>query len=85
MGERGSGSINSLERCPPLDERPSSQILAVEVEKIEGKEHDPVRRLVDGRAQGLEVGDAVLILDDDLAIDQGRFAGQLAASLDHSL
>jgi hypothetical protein len=27
--------------------------------------------------------DGVLVLDDHLAIDQGRFAGQLAANLDH--
>jgi hypothetical protein len=31
----------------------------------------------------VKIGDAVLVLDDHLAIDQGRFAGQLAASIDH--
>jgi hypothetical protein len=35
------------------------------------------------RAQGVEVGDAVLVLDDDLAIDQRRRAGELGARLDH--
>ena len=49
-----------------------SQILAVEVQEIEGKEHEPVRRRVDGRSKGMEIGDAVLVLDDHLAIDQGR-------------
>jgi hypothetical protein len=49
----------------------------------EGKEYDAVRRFVDGRSEGFKVGDALLILDHDLAIDQGRFAGELAGSLDH--
>ena len=60
-----------------------AQILAIEVQEIEGKEHDPVRRRVDSRSKGMEISDAALVLDDHLAIDQGRFAGQLAASLDH--
>ena len=30
--------------------------------QIEGKEHDPVRRCANGRARGLEVGEAVLVL-----------------------
>ena len=59
------------ERCPSLDERSSPQILAFKVEKIESKEHDPVRRLVDGRAQGVEIGETVLVLNHDFAIDQG--------------
>jgi hypothetical protein len=63
-------------RLPP-------QILAVEVQEIEGEEHDAVPRLVDGRAEGVEVGDAVLVLDHDLAIDQGSLTAQLAASIDH--
>jgi hypothetical protein len=58
-------------------------ILAVEVQEIKGKEHDPVRRLVDGRAQGLEIGSPILVLDNDLAIEDGRRAGQLGAGLDH--
>jgi hypothetical protein len=41
------------------------------VQEIEGKEHEPVRRLVDGRSKGIEVGDAALVLDDHLAIEQG--------------
>jgi hypothetical protein len=52
------------------------------VQEIEGKKHDPLRRRVDGRTEGVKIGDAVLVLDDHLAIDQDRFAGQLAASLD---
>ena len=79
----GIGLDQLPKSCPPFHERASPQILAVEVQEIEGKEHDPVRRLVDSRAQGIEVGDAVLVLDDDLAIDHGRFAGQLGAGLDH--
>ena len=33
--------------------------------------------------RGVEVGDAVLVLDNDLAIDEGRFAGELGGSFDH--
>ena len=54
-----------------LQERAASQILAVEVQEVEGKEHDPLRRRVDGRSKGMKIGDAVLVLDDHLAIDQG--------------
>jgi hypothetical protein len=54
------------------------------VQEIEGEEHDPVRRLVNGRAQGIEVGDAILVLDDDLAIKNGGLAGELAGSFDNS-
>jgi hypothetical protein len=47
------------------------------VQEIEGKEHESVRRRVDGRAKRIEVGDAVLVLDDDLTVNQRRLAGQL--------
>jgi hypothetical protein len=50
------------------------------VQQIEGKEHDPVRRLVYGRAQCVEVGDAVLVLDDDFAIDDAALQGCLPAA-----
>ena len=53
------------------------------MQEIEGKEHEPVRRRVDGRSEGIEVGDAVLVLDHHLAIDQGGLAGQPGAGLDH--
>ena len=71
------------EERPPFHERPSPQILAIEVQEIEGKEHQPVRRRVDRRAEGIEVGEAVLVLNDHLAIDDGTLAGQPAADLDH--
>ena len=71
------------QKRPALHERAASQILAVEVEEVEGKEHEPVRRRVDGRSQGIEIGDAVLVLDHHLAIDHRGLAGQLAAGLDH--
>ena len=53
------------------------------MQEIEGKEHDPVRRRVDGRAESIEVGDAVLVLDDHLAIEHGGLTGQLAAGIDN--
>jgi hypothetical protein len=52
------------------------------VQEIEGKEHDAVRRFVDGRPEGFKVGDALLILDDDLAIDQASLTAQVGASID---
>ena len=32
---------------------------------------------------GIEVGNAVLVLDDDLTINDGRLAGELGGRLDH--
>jgi hypothetical protein len=52
------------------------------LQKIKGKEHQ-LSSLVDGRAQRVEVGDAVLVLDEDLAVNEGSLAGELDASLDH--
>jgi hypothetical protein len=52
------------------------------VKEIEGKEHESVRRRVDGGAERIEVGDAVLVLEDDLTVDQGSLTAQLAASID---
>src|SRR4029079_19574525 len=60
----------------------SPEVLTIVVKEIEGKQHQPMASLVDGRAQGVEVGDTVLILDDHLAVDQRRLAGELAGSLD---
>jgi hypothetical protein len=50
------------------------------VQQIKSKEHDPVWRLMDGPAQGIKVRDAVLFLDDYLAIDQGPLAAELGAA-----
>jgi hypothetical protein len=72
------------ESCAPLQQRGSPEILAVEMEKIEGKEHDAVWCLVNGRAERVEIGDAVLVLDDDLAVDQRCLAGKLGAGVDHA-
>ena len=38
---------------------------------------------MDGPPEGFKVGDALLILDHDLAINQGRLAGELGSGLDH--
>ena len=49
LDRRAGIRLNQLpERCPALDERGSPQIRAIEMQEIEGKEHDPMRRLVDG-------------------------------------
>jgi hypothetical protein len=42
-----------------------------------------VRLPVDRLSQGSEVGNALLVLHDDLAIDERRAAAQLAAGLHH--
>jgi hypothetical protein len=82
--DRGPGIL--LDQPPeehPFHERLPPQILAIEMQEIEGEQQEPVRRRVDSRSKGMKIGDAVLVLDHHLAIDQGRFAGQLAASIDH--
>jgi hypothetical protein len=38
------------------------------VQEVEGNEHDPVRRCVDGRTESVKIGDTVLVLDDHLAM-----------------
>ena len=53
------------------------------MQEIERKEHDPVARLVDSRAQGIEVGDAILVLDNDFAIDDSRLTRESRDSLDY--
>jgi hypothetical protein len=45
------------------------------VKEIEGKQHEPISGLMDGRAQRIEIRDAILVLNDKLAVDQGRLAG----------
>jgi hypothetical protein len=50
-----------------LKQRGSAEVLAVEMKKIEGEQHQPMSGLVDRRAQGIEVGYVVLVLSDKLA------------------
>jgi hypothetical protein len=42
-----------------------------------------MRRLIDDRSQDAEIRDAVLVLDNNPAIDQGGYAGELGAGLNH--
>jgi hypothetical protein len=42
------------------------------LQKIESKENEPVRRRVDGGAKGMEVRQAMLVLEDYLAVEQCR-------------
>src|SRR5688572_1781829 len=72
------------EQLSSFNERLPAQILPVQEQEIEGKHHQPVRSPLDGGSEGSEVGKAVLILNDDLAVDQGRLALELAAGLDHA-
>ena len=43
------------EECSPLHEGMPAQILAIEVQEIEGKEQDSMRCRVNGRAKGMKV------------------------------
>src|SRR5437763_7516312 len=65
-----------------LDQRSPSHFHAVEVEKIEGEEHQPLRIMLDGRGKRIEVGGAVLVFDDDFAVHDSREAAYAGASLD---
>ena len=82
-GETVIRSDQLYEQRSPLHERPAAQILAIEVQEIEGKENDPVRRRLDGSAERMEISDAVLVLDHHLAIKHRVLAGQLAVGIDH--
>ena len=48
-----------------------AQVLSVQEHKIEGKHHQPVGSALNRCSQGGEVRQAILVLDDDLAINQG--------------
>jgi hypothetical protein len=43
-----------------------------------------VRRSVNGRTQGVKIGDAMLVLDDDLAIEESSSTVQPAACINDS-
>jgi hypothetical protein len=73
------------ERCPSLNQRGFAEVLPIEMKEIERKQHQPMSGLMDRRTQGIEIGDAIFILDDELAIDQGRLAGELGSSIDDAL
>jgi hypothetical protein len=57
------------QKRPALQERAASQVLAVEVEEVEGKEHEPMRRRVDGERGGHRRRRSHP--GQDFAIDQG--------------
>jgi hypothetical protein len=61
----------AVEPLPSLDEGQPAQILAILKQQIEGKHHQAVGSALNGGSQGCEVGEAILVLDDDLSIDQG--------------
>ena len=56
--DRGAGILLDQlpEERPPFHEKLPPRIVAIEVHEIEGKEHEPMSGLVNGRAQGIEVG-----------------------------
>jgi hypothetical protein len=66
---------------------PFGLVIGALVAMLEGwilqKCQEPMRRFVDGRPEGFKVGDALLILDHDFAIDQGSLTVQVGASIDN--
>jgi hypothetical protein len=76
-----------LDRLPEkrvtLREGMPAQILARSGAGVEGKEHDSVRRCVDGRTESVEVRKPILVLDHHLTIEHRGLAGQLATRIDN--
>ena len=54
LGSSGPANL-ALPTLASIHEGQPAQILAIEVQEIEGKEHDPVRCPVDRRAEGIEI------------------------------
>jgi len=56
--DRGPGILldQPPEEHPPFHERLPPQILAIEMQEIEGEQHEPVRRRVDSRSKGMKIG-----------------------------
>ena len=76
-----------LQRRAALHEGLLSKIVAVEMQKIEGIEDDTIRPRLNRRAQSLKIRGTVAVLDNCLAIDDGRAAAQrreLSRDNDHS-
>ena len=65
---------DDAQQIPALLERSITQVLAVEERCIEGKEDQPMRRVRHRVADRLEVGVAVLVLNDHLTVDHRRSA-----------
>ena len=67
-----------LEQRFALDERHARQIPAVEMQQIEGDEHDLGPRARQRVLQALKARDAVRVVDDGFAVDERRAARQRA-------
>src|SRR5687767_10100402 len=76
LGEQVTEQLSSLhERQPP-------HIGPVQEQEIESKHHQPVRSAFYGGSQSSEIREAILVLDNDLTVNQGRPALELAAGRD---
>src|SRR5689334_3332259 len=61
-----------------------AQILAIQVENVEGVKAQRVRKPSDGRPKRLEIRHASLILDDNLAIKNGSTTRKCASLTDNA-
>jgi hypothetical protein len=59
----------SAKHVPTLDQRRTTEILAVQVQEIERIEQQPVRLVFDGRSERGEIGDALLVLHDHFTVE----------------
>ena len=72
-----AGLEQPLEGALALDQRHRAQVVAVQMEEVEGEEDQLVRAPLGERVlQGGEARDAPLVLHHDLAVDQRLLAGQ---------
>ena len=71
-----------LEQSPALVQRLVAQVAAIEHRQVEGEEGQALGLLGEGCPHGVEVGPAVRVLHDHLAIDDGRPAGELRRGRD---
>jgi hypothetical protein len=66
----------------PLDDLSPSEVFTVEKQQIKGEENQSMRLVPDCRRERIEVGNAILVLDDYFSIYHRRTTGQAPASLD---
>jgi hypothetical protein len=92
LASPGSGSLNRmrppgsimLARISPLLQRHVAQIVAVQVEQIEGNEVQVMLPTGDRLAQVAEVRQARIVQHDDFAVDDHAFGAERLASVTKS-
>ena len=83
MGECGARTpSSSRELGLALDQRAGAEVRPVKVQQVEGEEDQPVRLGMDGMAERVEIGAAVIGLHDEFAVEDGGAAAQPLRFLD---